>query len=73
MFLYELEQGDFQICISVPLSANFTKWSKILKQFVGKSRMNCLSVSDHFVGLAVKGLKLIFVYHFQALKRFMVY
>ena len=27
--------GDFQICISVPLSANPTKWSNTLKQFVG--------------------------------------
>ena len=37
-----------------PLSANFTKWSNTLKQFV-------LSVFDHFVGLAVKGLKSIIV------------
>ena len=28
-----------------PLSANFTEWT------------NCLSVFDHFVGLALKGLK----------------
>ena len=27
-----------------------------LKQFVGKLPMNCLSVFDHFVGLALKGL-----------------
>ena len=39
-----------------PLSANFTKWSNTLKQFVGKLRMNSLSVFDHFVGLALKGL-----------------
>ena len=32
-----------------PLSANFTKWSNTLKQFIGKS------VFDHFVGLALKG------------------
>ena len=36
-----------------PLSANRTKWSNPLKQFVG----NCLSVFDHFVKLALKGLK----------------
>ena len=39
-----------------PLSANFTKWSNTLKQFVGKLPTNCLSVFDHFVGLALKGL-----------------
>ena len=39
-----------------PLSANFTKWSDTLKQFVGKLPTNCLSVFDHFVGLALKGL-----------------
>ena len=39
------------------LSANPTKWSNTLKQFVGKLRMNCLSVLDHFVGLALKGLR----------------
>ena len=39
-----------------PLSANPTKWSDTLKQFVGKLPTNCLSVFDHFVGLALKGL-----------------
>ena len=33
-----------------PLSANFTKWSNTLKQFVVKLPTNCLSVFDHFVG-----------------------
>ena len=37
-------------------SANPTKWSNTLKQFVGKLVTNCLSVFDHFVGLALKGL-----------------
>ena len=41
---------------SNPLSANPTKWSNTLKQFVGKSRRNCLRVLGHFVGLALKGL-----------------
>ena len=39
-----------------PLSANITKWSDILKQFVGKLLTNCLSVFDNFVWLALKGL-----------------
>ena len=38
-----------------PLSANPTKWSNALKQFVGKLLTNCLSVLDNFVGLALKG------------------
>ena len=39
-----------------PLSASFTKWSITLKQFVDKLPTNCLSVFDHFVGFALKGL-----------------
>ena len=42
-----------------PFSANFTKWSNTLKQFVGNLATNCLSVFDHFVGLALKGLNVI--------------
>ena len=38
-------------------SANPTKWSNTLKQFVGKLPTNCLSVFDHFMGLAFKGLR----------------
>ena len=40
-----------------PLSANTTKWSNTFKQFVGKLSTNCLSVFDHFVGLALKRVK----------------
>ena len=40
-----------------PLSANITKWSNTLKQFVGKLPKNCLNVFPHFVGLALKRLK----------------
>ena len=40
-----------------PLNTNVTKWSNTLKKFVGKLPTNCLSVFDHFVGLALKGLK----------------
>ena len=39
-----------------PLNAKTTKWSNTLKQFVGNLPTNCLSVFDHFVGLALKGL-----------------
>ena len=38
------------------LSANATKWPNTLKQFVGKLPTNCLSMFDHFVKLALKGL-----------------
>ena len=37
-----------------PLTANPIKWSNTLKQFVGNLPTNCLSVFDHFVGLALK-------------------
>ena len=40
-----------------PLSASPTKWSNTLKQFVGNLPTNCLSVFDHFMNLALKGLK----------------
>ena len=39
-----------------PLSSSPTEWSNTLKQFVGKVPTNCLSLFDHFVGLALKGL-----------------
>ena len=39
-----------------PLNAKFIKWSNTLKQIVGKLPTICLSVFDHFVGLALKGL-----------------
>ena len=40
-----------------PVSANPTKWSNTLKQFVTNLPTNCLSVFNHFVGLAFKVLK----------------
>ena len=40
-----------------PFSINFTKWSNTLKQLVGNLPKNCLSKFDHFVVLALKGLK----------------
>ena len=39
-----------------PLSTNPKKWSNSLKQFVANLLTNCLSVFDHFVELALKGL-----------------
>ena len=52
-----------------PLNANITKWSNTLKQFVGKLPKNFFSVSDHFVGLALKGLRIstihLQIYHFS--------
>ena len=44
----------FEIEIINTLSVNPTKWSNTLKEFVGKLPTNCLSVFDHFVGLALK-------------------
>ena len=43
------------------LSANPTKWSNTLKQFIGKLPMNCLIVFDHFWRLVLKGLKVYYV------------
>ena len=40
-----------------PLSINPIKSSDTLKQCVGNLLMNCLSVFDHFMGLARRGLK----------------
>ena len=40
-----------------PLSASPTKWPNTLKEFVGKLPKNCLGVFEHFVGLALKGLR----------------
>ena len=39
-----------------PLSANPTKCSNTLKQVGVNLLTNCLSVFDHFLGLALKGL-----------------
>ena len=47
----------FKIII-IPLSANPEKWSNTLKQIVGNLLTICLSVFDHFINLALKGLKM---------------
>ena len=44
-----------------PLNAKITKWSNTLKQFTSKLPTNFLSVFDHFVGLAFKGLRNSFI------------
>ena len=41
-----------------PLSTNPTNWSNTLKHFVGNLTTNCLSVFDHFVKPALKGLSI---------------
>ena len=50
--------GNVSKCIFKPSSANFTKWSNTLKQFVDNLPTNYSSVLDHFVRLALKGLSL---------------
>ena len=64
IYLYRLLflHKSFCLCINTnlnPLSANPTKWSNTLKQFVGKLPMNCLSVFDHFEILALKEWKVV--------------
>ena len=44
-------------CLINPLSANPEKWSNTLKQIVGNLPTICLSVFDHFINLALKGLR----------------
>ena len=51
------ENNDLEFDRFNPLGANPTKSSNTLKQFVCKLPTNCLSLLDHFVGLALKGLK----------------
>ena len=42
---------------NIPLNTDPVKWVNTLQHFVGKSRQIVLNVSDHFVGLALKGLR----------------
>ena len=57
------------ILILNPVSTKFIKWSNTLKQFVAKLSTNCLSVFDHFVGLAHKGLRCGYLIHSRKLSR----
>ena len=50
--LISFKKADFET--RSPLSANPTKWSNSLKSFNSKLATNCLSVFNHFVGLALK-------------------
>ena len=43
--------------LSYEHAQNLSKWSNTLKTFVGTLPTNCLSVFEHVVGLALKGLK----------------
>ena len=54
--IHPMQSSDFFFSRINPLSTNPTKWSNTLKQFVGKLPTNYLSVFDHFVKLAFKGL-----------------
>ena len=48
--------SDCELFIN-PLSTNPRKWSNTVNQFVGCQPTNCLSVFDHFMGLALRGLR----------------
>ena len=66
---FSLVNGEALIIHSVnPLNANPEKWSNTLKQIVGNLTTICLSVFDHFMNLALKGLilyELVFPHLFQ--------
>ena len=49
------------------LSANPEKWSNTLKQIVGNLPTICLSVFDHFMNLALKGLRTLLTSLWRAL------
>ena len=53
---YQTSMVELYAKIVNRFSVNFIKWSNTLKKFVGNFPTNCLSVFDHFVGLALKGL-----------------
>ena len=52
-FLFCITFGNFRLCGRIKLT-NPIKWLNTVKQFVG----NCLSVFYHFVGFALKELRL---------------
>ena len=57
---YNADNCNFPVLFNegnlIPLRVNPTRWSNVLKQFVGKLQTNCLSVFNQFVGLALKWL-----------------
>ena len=52
-----------------PFKPHPTKWSNTLKQFVTNLPTNCLSVFDHFVILARKGLRKIISNNFLSVQK----
>ena len=54
---YRLRLSNIIVFLLNALSASPTKWSNTLKQFFSQLPTNCLNVFDHFVVLALKGLK----------------
>ena len=60
LYLIKSLKEDLQECLNYetvnPLSANPTKRSNTLKQFLSKLPPNCLSVFDHYMGVALKRL-----------------
>ena len=57
MFKVIAKTPKYLLSVLNRLNANPRKWSNTLKQFIGNLPTNCLSVFDHFMGLAFKGLK----------------
>ena len=60
LFEYCAILNVYKLNLLNPLSANPEKWSNTLKQIVGNLPTICLSVFDHFMNLALKGLILRF-------------
>ena len=58
IFLITFHSGMFINSVN----ANPTKWSNILKQFVGNLPTNCLSVFDHLVRSALQRVKSLFCF-----------
>ena len=58
IFLITFHSGMFINSVN----ANPTKWSNILKQFVGNLPTNCLSVFDHLVRSALQRVKSFFCF-----------
>ena len=55
LFLCMQENKIFPKVNLYPLSANLTKWSKTVKQFVSNLPTNCFSLFDRFVEFVLKG------------------
>ena len=62
---YVISWAEYVSCPFNHLSANPTKWSNTLKKVVGNLPTNCLNMFNYFVGLALKGLRPIFLSYLQ--------